>query len=415
MALKISAGAEELEPIKDHTLSHFAGRIKVPGFREGTAPSSMVEKYVDQKQLVDDFLEHALNSLYTKAVVSEDLRPVAPPRVEIKKLVPFTTLEFEVEVDVLAPVKLPDYKKMKLAKPAVNVSAKEVDDVVKSLQKQQAQRKEVSRAAKDGDEVLIDFKGVDEKGEPISGGEGKDYALQLGSKTFIPGFEEKLIGTKSGQEKTFTITFPKDYGVKVLQNKNVTFTVQVKKVQELAEPKADDEFAKKAGPFKTLKELKADIKKEITAQKEREAEGNYQNEVVNKITEKSELEVPRSLIDEQIMRAEEEEKRNLVYRGQTWQEHLEQEGITEEEHRQRQVPTATQAVKSSLVLAEISDREKIEVTPEEIEVRIQLLKGQYADPQMQAELDKPENRREIEGRLKLEKTLEKLVSYAKKK
>ncbi len=408
------AGMGELEPIKNHTLQHFAGSVKVPGFREGTAPAGMVEKYVDQKMLVDEFMEHALNSLYGRAVVEQNLKPIANPKVEVKKLVPFTTLEFEVEVDVLGPVKLPDYKKMKLARQPAKVEAREVDEVVRSLQKQQSERKEVARAAKSGDEVLIDFKGVDAKGEAIKGAEGKDYPLELGSKTFIPGFEEKLVGSKTGDEKEFSLTFPKDYGVQAMQNQKVTFTVQVKKIQELSQPAADDEFAKKAGPFKTLAELKADIKKELLVQKERDSLANYQNELVNKITDKTQLNVPEALVEEQIMRAEEEEKRNLVFRGQTWQQHLEEEGTTEQEHRDRQRPGAERAVKSSLVLAEISEREKIEVTPEEVEVRIQLLKGQYTDPQMQAELDKPEAHRDISGRLRLEKTLDKLASYTSK-
>lgn len=414
VTLTISGEASELEPIKTHTLSHFAGQVKVPGFREGTAPASMLEKHVDQRQLADEFLEHAINSLFRKAAETEGLTPVAAPKVTINKFVPFTAMEFSAEVDVLGPIKLPNYKTIKVAKPGVKIEAGEINEVVASLQRQQAQRKEVDRAAKDGDEVLIDFAGTDEDGKPVSGAEAKDYALLLGSKTFIPGFEDNVIGMKPGQEKTFTLAFPKDYGVAALQNKKVTFKVGLKKVSELSEPKADDEFAKKAGPFKTLAELKADIKKQLTGQKEREAEAARENELVGKIVDKAVLDVPAALIEDQLMRAEEEEKRNLVYRGQTWQEHLAQEGLTEDQHRDRHRPAAERSVKTGLVLAEIAEKEKIEVTPEELEVRVQVLKGQYTDPQMQAELDKPENRAEISARLRLEKTVQKLLSCAAK-
>ncbi len=414
VVLNITGEAAELEPIKNHTLSHFAGQVKVPGFREGTAPSQLLEKHVDQKALADEFIEHALNSLYGRAVAQENLRPVASPRVEIKKFVPFTTLEFEVSVDVLGPVKLPDYKKIKLAKPAVKVEATEVNEVVKSLQKQTAERKEVTRPAKASDEVLIDFKGVDEAGKPVNGAEAKDHTLQLGSNAFIPGFEDNLIGVKAGQEKTFTLAFPKDYGVKALQNKKITFTVQVKKVQELSESVADDAFAAKAGLFKTLAELKADIKKQLTLQKERDAQAAYENELVQKIVAKAELTVPLALVEDQLKRAEEEEKRNLTYRGQTWAEHLAEEGLTEEQHRDRHRPAAENSVKTGLVLGKIAEREDVEIMPEELENRIMALKGQYTDPQMQAELDKPENRNEVAGRLKLEKTLAKLTEAAQK-
>ena len=414
VTLLISAGADELEPIKRHTLGHFAGSVKVPGFREGAVPAAILEKHVDPKALADEFMEHALNSLYGRAVDDEGIRPITPPDVQVKKFVPYTTLEFEVKVDILGAIKLPDYKKIKLPKPSVDVEAAEITDVVKSIQKQLAERKPVDRAAKLGDEVTIDFKGTDAKGKPVSGADGEDYPLSLGSNTFIPGFEDNLIGLKPGEEKTFTLAFPQDYGVAALQNQKVTFAVGVKKVQELTEPKADDAFAAKAGPFKTLAELKADIKKQLSVEKERDAQRNYENELINKIASEAQLDVPSSLVDDQVLAAEEEEKRNLVYRGQTWQEHLEEEGINEQQHRERHRPAAENMVKTSLLLGEIAQREKVEVTPEELEIRLQLIRGQYSDPAMQAQLDEPQNRRDIEGRLRLEKTLAKLVEYASK-
>lgn len=194
----------------------------------------------------------------------------------------------------------------------------------------------------------------------------------------------------------------------------MTFKVEVKKVQELKEPKADDEFASKAGPFKTLAELKADIKKQLSAERQGQADNEYTNELIQKIVKKAELEVPKALVEDELLRMEEQEKQNLVYRGQTWQEHLAEEGLTEEQHRERQRPDAAERVKAGLVLSEIADKEGLEVTPEELEIRLQLLKGQYQDPQMQAELDKPANRRDIESRLLTEKTLAKLTEYASK-
>jgi trigger factor len=275
-----------------------------------------------------------------------------------------------------------------------------------------AERIEASRAAKNGDEAVIDFAGRDEKDKPVNGAEGKDYPLILGSNTFIPGFEEHLIGMKASDDKEFSITFPNDYGVAALQNKKVTFKVNLKKVQELKEPKLDDEFAKKAGPFKTLVDLKADVKKQLTAEREREAQTLRENEIIQKLVEKSSVEIPKILIDEQTERLEEEEKRNLVYRGQTWQEHLSEEGVTEEEHRARHKPDAELRVKAGLVLSEVAEREQITVQPEELEIRLQMLKGQYTDPAMQSELNKPENQREIASQLLTEKTIAKLLDYA---
>jgi len=409
--LKVEADAADLEPIHRHVLSHFKN-VKVPGFRAGKAPSQLVEQSISQQQLLDEFMEHALNELYRRAVDMENLRPIATNNVQLKKFVPYTQLEFEAETEVIGPIKLPNYKTIKVSKKSPEVTAKDVNDVIKSLQQRLAERAEVERPAKDGDELTIDFSGIGEDKKPVPGADGKDYPLVLGSKAFIPGFEEHLVGAKPGETKDFDVTFPKDYGVAALQSKKVTFKVQVKKIAELKEPKADDAMAAKAGPFKTLAELKTDVKKQLRTEKESQAKIDQQNSLMAKIAEKTEAEIPQRLIQDEIGRMEEQEKQNLVYRGQTWEEHLQSEGISEEEHRERNYPEALQRVKIGLILSEIADKEGLRISPEELELRMQLLRGQYQDPQMQAELSKPENIRDVEARLLTEKTLDKLVSYA---
>jgi trigger factor len=413
VVLKVEADANDLEPIRKHVLSHFKD-VKVPGFRVGKAPASMIEQSVNQQRLLDEFMEHALNELYRRAVDMENLRPIATDNVQLKKFVPYTQLEFEAETVVIGPIKLPNYKTIKVTKKSAEVTAGDINDVIKSLQRRLAERQTVERPAKEGDELIIDFKGVDETKKPVSGAEGKDYPLVLGSKTFIPGFEENLVGAEPGSSKEFEVTFPKDYGVAALQSKKVTFSVDVKSISELQEPKADDSMAANAGPFKSLSELKADIKKQLKGEKEAQAKTDQQNSLMAKIAEKTQIEVPQKLIQDEILRMEEQEKQNLAYRGQTWQEHLEAEGVTEEEHRERNYPEALQRVKIGLILSEVAEKEGLTVTPEELELRLQLLRGQYQDPQMQAELNKPENIRDVEARLLTEKTLDKLTSYASK-
>jgi trigger factor len=412
--LTVTGEAADLEPIRRHVLGHFKNSVKVPGFREGKAPLEMVEKYVSQQRLLDEFMEHALNELYRRAVDQEQIRPLSTPDVQLKKFVPYSDLEFEAETEILGPIKLPNYKSMKISRKPVMITNDEIKEVIRSLQTRLAERADVDRPAKAGDELIIDFQGKDKDGKRISGADGKDYPLMLGSNTFIPGFEDNLIGAKAGDSKEFEVTFPKDYGVSALQAKTVDFKVVVQKVQELKEPKADDEFAKKAGPFKSLAELKADIKKQLTEEKKRQADTEYQNELLRNISGKTEIEVPKGLVEEENLRLEEQEKQNLAYRGQTWQEHLAAEGITEEEHRKRHYPDALERVKIGLILSEVAEREGLRVTPEEVEIRLQILKGQYQDPQMQSELDKPANRRDIEARLMTEKTLAILTGYVAK-
>lgn len=415
VSLTVTADAETLHKIKESVLKKFnTPSLKIAGFRAGNAPLHIVEKNVDPTQLQSEFIDAALNHYYSTAIRQENLKTVGQPTVDLKKFVPFTAMEFVVTIDVIGEVTLPDYKKLKKAVSKATVTAADVTEVVKSLQKRLAEKNPVERAAKNDDEVVIDFKGVDDKGKAVNGAEGKDYPLVLGSNSFIPGFEENVVGIKPGEEKTFTIPFPKDYGVAALQAKKVTFTITAKTVNELSEPKADDAFAAKAGPFKTLKDLKDDIKKQLTVERQGETDRQYDNELLQELAKKTKVAIPESVVDEQVQRLEEEERRNLTYRGQTWQEHLDAEGVTEEEHRKRNRPDAEEQIKIGVMLGAIGDEEGIEVTPEELEIRLQLLKGQYQDPSMQSQLNTPEARQDVAARIRTEKIIAKLREYASK-
>jgi trigger factor len=236
----------------------------------------------------------------------------------------------------------------------------------------------------------------------------------LGSNTFIPGFEDKVTGMKPGEEKTFTLTFPKDYGVSALQGKKVTFTVTLNKVQEVVKPKLDNDFAAKLGPFKTVKEVKDSIKKELANEKQNQVDREFESEVVGEIAEKTKMSLPEMLIDEQVEALLQELKQNLAYRGQTYNEYLEQENKTDEVLRKELRPRGEKRVKTGLVLAEIANEEKIDVTPEDIQIRLQLLKGQYKDEAAQAELAKPEVERQIASQMMTEKTIKKIIDTVTK-
>lgn len=413
--LTIVADQAELDSIKQNVLKRMSGSLKLQGFRPGKAPMNLVERSVDQNQLQSEFLEHAVNDLYVQAIDQERIRPVAQPQISITKFVPFTTLELVAEVESVSKIVLPDYTKITAVKEVAKVTEAQIDDVIVSLQERAAKREPVERAAKKGDEVTIDFTGVDAKTKsPIAGADGSDYPLVLGSDSFIPGFEDEVTGMKADDVKTFDITFPKDYGATELQNKKVTFTVTAKLVQKMVEPAVDDAFAAQIGPFKSVEELRKDIRRELEAQAKSNAERKYENDLVQAVAEKAKLTIPDSLVDEELDRLEQQERQDILYRGQTWQEHLDAEGVTEEEHRSKNRSGAELRVRAGLVLGEVAEAEKVKVTPEELEIRIQLLKGQYAtDEQMLQELDKPENRRDIMSRLMTEKTIDKLKSLQK--
>ncbi len=413
LKLTITADQALLDGVKAEVVTVLGRNLKLQGFRPGKAPKHLIEKQIDQNMLQTEFLEQAVNRAYVAALQSEKLRPTAQPEISISKFVPFDTLEFTAELDVVGEIKLADYKKIKLAPKPVKITKDQIDAVIADLKGRIADKEDVSRPVEAGDQATIDFAGIDAKTkEPISGGDGKDYPLLIGSNSFIPGFEDNVIDMAAGDTKDFDITFPADYGVQALQKRKVNFTVTVKSVQAVKEPNLDDDFAAKVGPFKTMVELKADITRQLTSEAEVQNQRNFENELLETIASKSTVAIPDSLIDEEVTRLEEEEKRNLVYRGQTWQEHLDDEGQTAEQHRAKNREPAELRVKAGLVLGEIADKEAIAVTPEEVEMRVMMLKGQYKDVAMQAELDKPENRQDIANRLLSEKTIQKLASYA---
>lgn len=413
--ITVEADQDMITRVKDAIVAEMAKSVQVTGFRKGHAPAAMVEKAVDQQQLQSRFLDGAINEMYGASVVEKQLRPVGQPSVNVTKYVPFTVLEVKVEVEVVGEIKLADYKKFKHVPKAVKVDDKEIEAVIDDLLAREGEKVETDRAAADGDEVVIDFKGTDAKtGDLIPGADGTGYPLTLGSNTFIPGFEPELLGLKAGEDKTFTLTFPKDYGATELQNRKVQFAVTVTKVNEVKLPKLDDAFAAKIGPFKTVAELRIDIRKQLQAEKELQAMREVENDLLTDLAKKSKAEIPATLVDEEVERMEAEEKRNILYRGQTWQEHLAAEGKTEEEHREGLREQAELRVRTGVVLGEVAQAEDVKVTEEEVEIRIAQLKVQYPDAQMQAELDKPENQRDIASRILTEKTIEKLVSYASK-
>lgn len=408
--LSITAEENELTTVKDLVVKSLGSKVRIQGFRPGKAPAHLLERSLDQATLHTQFLERCVNDLYVQAAQHEKLRPVNPPEIAITKFVPFSALEFTADVTVVGEIKLPDYKKIKVAKAKANVTEKDVKEVLTTLRQRAATRETVKRSAKKNDQVTIDFKGADAKTkQPIDGAEGTAYPIILGSDTFIPGFEDELIGMKTDESKDFPLTFPKDYSVANLQSKKVIFTVKVSKVEKLIEPPLDDAFAATVGPFTNLDELTSDIKKQLKAEREQQDQNDFNNQLLQKITDEAVVPIPKELIDNEIDSIEEEERRNIIYRGQTWQEHLEQEGLTADEHREKNRDAAALRVKAGLVLAEIANVEAIEVSLEEITYQIELLRGRYTDPKMISELDTTEARQSVANRILSEKTFLRLA------
>lgn len=412
--LTVSLDEKDLADIKKAVFNKLRPEVKADGFRPGKAPDNIVEKKLGSDLVQGEVLEAAVNRFYVMAASQEELKPLDSPNIKVLKFVPYTELEFEAEVEVAPKIKLPDYKKIKKSPKKVTVTEKDIDEVLDRLRLQTAEKKSVDRAAKDKDEVWIDFEGKDSKGEPVKGTDGKNYPLSLGSNTFIPGFEPELIGLKKGDEKTFEVKFPNDYHAKTLANQKVTFSVKVNDVKEVVLPEINDEFAQKVSPLKTVKELRADVKKQLEAEKEGEANSELRKEVLQAVVDKCKFTTPPKLLERVTEQMRNDFEQNLVYRGMTLDQYLDQSGQTKEEFEKTELlENAERRARTSLVLTEIAEAEKLQVSREELDMRLQMLKGQYQqDEKMQEELEKPESRRDIASQLLTEKTIEKLVQYA---
>jgi trigger factor len=406
--LTIILGEKELKDAEHVALNKLAKNIKAPGFRKGKVPASVAAKHVDPNALGQQTLDDALSKAVAEAFTTENIQALDRPQVDVKKFVPGKELEFTAETEILPAVKLGDYKKLKATKQKIAVTAKDVDEIIERMRAGFAERKAVDRAAKNDDEVIIDFVGK-KNGEPFDGGTANDYTLKIGSNQFIPGFEEGIVGHKVGETFDLELEFPKDYHAKDLAGTKVVFTTTLKEVKEVVLPELNDELAAKAGPFTSVDELKKDIESEIANQKNREATEKLKDELIAQLVESSTVPVPEILVKDQAQSIEQDMTQNLLYQGMNLDMYLESKKLTKEQWIDSEVKEAAEKrVKAGLVLAELSKIEKVTATDEELAKKIQEYQAQFGDKSGQ-DFTRPELQRDIANRLLTDKTIDLLL------
>jgi trigger factor len=408
--ITVNLNADELKAAEQVALSHMANEIKVPGFRKGKVPVSVAAKHVNPESLAQHTLEDALNKAVADAFMSENIQALDRPAVEVKKFVPGSELEFTAESEVLPKIELGDYKKLSAKPEKVSVTKEEIDEIIGRVKAGFSEKKAVERAAKLNDEVNIDFVGKKD-GVAFDGGTAQGYDIVLGSNSFIAGFEEGIVGHKVGDTFDLDLAFPDKYHVEDLKGAKVVFTVTLNEIKEVVEPELNDELAAKAGPFKTVKELEDDIKREITAQKEREANEKYKDALVAELVEKSTVPVPEILLNDQMQSIERDMVQNLMYRGLSLDMYLAEKNFKDKDEwlNTEAKESATNRVKAGLVLAELSKVENIEASQEELLERMNALGQQYTSDDMRKQLKSPEAQRDIANRLLTDKTIDKLI------
>lgn len=414
--LTIIIDTEELAIAEQVATTRLARDVKVPGFRKGKTPVAVAAKNIDPNKLQEQTINDAISKAIAEAFSENNLQALDRPMVEIKKFVPGETLEFTAETEILPKIELGNYKKLKVTDEKAVIGAKEIDEVIERIRHGLAEKKEVKRAAKNGDETVIDFVGK-KGGVAFDGGTGNDYNLTLGSGQFIPGFEEGIVGHKQGETFDLKLTFPDDYNNADLKGKKVTFTTTLKMVKEVVLPEVDDNFAAKAGPFKTVAELKADIKRELTKQKEHEILEKLKEDLIGQLVDISHVSAPDILVADQAKSIEQDFTNNLMYQGLSLDQYIDNKGF---ESKQAWLDSevkeaAERRVKSGLVLAELSKVEKIEATTIELDAKVDTYKQQYANnAEALKQFEQPEVRRDIANRLLTEKTVDRLVELNKK-
>lgn len=410
--IKVTLDKDEWKVAEDKAVARLIKDVKVEGFRTGKAPVEIAKKHLNPNDVASVALDIAVRTSVPKAF--DKTMPLVVPQVEVTKFVPGETIEYTAKADILPEIKLGDYKNLGVKREKHEVSDKEVDSVVEDIRKAYSEKKAIKRKAKMGDQVIIDFEGT-LNGEKFEGGAAKDYPLELGSKQFIPGFEEGVVGHESGDRFDIELTFPKDYHAEKLAGRKTNFNVLLKQVNEMVLPELNEEFAKKCGPFKSMDELKADIKKNLEVQDGAKIEEKFKDNLVSALVEKSKVSAPEILIKDQLKLIKDDISANAARQGLQFEDYLKQTGQTEEDWEKAAREVAETRVKASLCLQVLARDEKIEASDEAVEAKLNELREVYKkSKEALKNLKNPNVRQEVKNRLTIEKTIDFLVELNSK-
>ena len=375
VALTIEVGAAEFEAAIEKAYQKMRKKINVQGFRPGKAPRKMIEKMYGAEVFFEEAINNAFPEAYDAAIKEQELKVVGYPDVEMVGECTKEGFTFKAVVPVYPEVTLGEYKGLSAEKDEVKVAAADVNERLKGMQERNTRLVSVEREAKNGDTVVIDFEGFLD-GVAFEGGKGENYSLELGSSSFVPGFEEQLVGLKAGEEKDLDITFPEQYTPE-LAGKAVVFKVKVHEVKGKEVPELDDEFAKDVSEFDTLKELKADLKKKITEERQKAADSAFEDKLMEMVAENLVAEIPDAMIETQAHQFIDNFKMQLAQSGIPYEQYQQMTGNTEEKMLEEAKDPALRQVKVDLAIAAIIKAENIEISDEEVEAEYNRLAEMY--------------------------------------
>ena len=375
--LTVEVAAEDVEKALQAAYLKQRKQINIPGFRKGKVPRQMIEKMYGPEVFYDEAANNMIPDAYAKAYDESELDIVSQPKIEVVQMEKGKPFIFTAEVATKPEVTLGDYKGLKVDKVSTRVTQKEVDEEIEKERERNARTIEVTdRAVQDKDEVTLDFEGFVD-GVAFEGGKGEDYPLTIGSGSFIPGFEEQLIGAEIDKEVEVNVTFPKEYHSEELAGKDATFkcTVHTIKAKEL--PELDDEFASEVSECETMDAYRAEVKKNIKERKERTGKEKKENQAVDKAIENAQMDIPEAMIEFQVRQMADDFARRIQQQGLTVEQYFQFTGMTAEKMLEEMRPQAEKSIKTRLVLEAIVKAENIEVSDERVEEELTKMAEAY--------------------------------------
>ena len=368
---------DQFQTALDKAYRKVKNTIYIPGFRKGKAPRKIVEGMYGANVFYEDAINLIFPEIWEQATTESELKVVGSPSVSDLNVDENGNLVLTIECGLYPVATLGQYKGIEAPKANVTVTDEEVDEDIKQLASRNSSISTVERAAKDGDTVIIDFDGYMD-GVAFDGGKGENYTLRLGSGTFIPGFEDQVVGMAAGDEKDVEVTFPADYGTQELAGKPATFKVKVHEVKETLVPELDDEFAKDVSETaETLEDLKKERREKLEKDKADEAEHNFKNEVVKKAMDNLEVVIPDAMVEAQLDDMMNQYAMNMQSSGFTLEQYAQMMGTTIQGLREQSREGAVQQIRNTLLLEKVAEEENIQVTDEELEEEYQTMAKEY--------------------------------------
>jgi len=407
LELVVEISHQELEPHLKQAVEEISKEVSISGFRPGKAPYAVLEKQVGAMRIYQHAADIAVRITFPQVVKQEELPTIGSPEITIEKVAPQNPFVYKAKVNLLPETKLGDYKNIKVKKMEVKVEPKELEEAMANLRKMMGKEKRVNRSAKKGDKVEIDMDTYVDK-VPIDGGQSKGHPVEIGSGSFIPGFEDNLVSMKEGDDKEFNLIFPKEYHRKELAGRPVEFKVKMNSVFEIELPELNDDFVKQVGKLETLDDLKKQLENNLIQEKTAKEKQRWELAVIEKLIERSKFsEMPQLLIDSELHKMIHELEHQVQTQGMKFEDYLQSIKKSKDDLKKEFLPQAERRVKTALVVRKVSEQENIMISEKELEDEVTKSRGQYqGNEEMTKQFDTAEFREYLTSVMKSRKVFE---------